>query len=302
MNYARWYQLRGPVIARAPENDEGAEETAPAAEGAAQEEQAEEGADDEGGEDEGGEDSQAAAGEADEAAGDEGEDEVAPRTAKVPWQVKRLAKATAAAKEAQERAAALEAENEALKALAGRPDAEEVEPDPAPARKTGERTYTEAEFQQEAARRSGIASLNVKVDAIYDQAVKLDPKFTERLGPLREAVGEELAKRPDFFKALTKLENGAEVVNALSKDLDLFSEMLEGDPVDLALELAKMDRTVKKPGGRPPPSQAGTRHRPPATVDGTSTPEPDLEKMTEEEYSAVRAKQRQARAEARGGW
>mgnify|MGYP002133160228 CR=1 FL=1 len=52
-----------------------------------------------------------------------------------------------------------------------------------------------AEFQQEAARRSGIASLNEKVDAIYDQAVKLDPKFTERLGPLREAVGEELAGR-----------------------------------------------------------------------------------------------------------
>ena len=302
MNYARWLQLRGPVIARAPENDEGAEETAPAAEGAAEEEQADEGAD-EGSEDDAGEDSQAAAGEADEAAGDEGEDEIPARAAKVPWQVKRLAKATAAAKEAQERAAALAAENEALKALAGRPDAEEAEPEPAPARRTGERTYTEAEFQQESARRATIASLNEKVDAIYDQAVKLDPKFTERLGPLREAVGEELAKRPDFFKALTKLENGPEVVNALSKDLDLFSEMLEGDPVDLALELAKMDRAVKKPsGGRPAPSQAGTRHRPPPTVDGTSTPEPDLEKISEEEYSALRAKQRQARAEARGGW
>ncbi len=304
MNYARWLQLRGPMITRAPD-DEGAESQT-STEGA-DEAAGEDGEDDAGGEEdaegEAGEESEAAAEGAEAAAGEDGEDEVGQQPARVPWQVKRLAKVTAAAKAAEARAAALAEENEALKDLAGRGDGGGDTSTSTTTAQPGARVYTEAEFQAEAARRAGVTTLNQKVDVIYDKAVELDPKFTERLGPLREAVGEDLAKRPDFFKALTKLDNGAEVINALSKNLDHFSEILEGDPVDLALELAKMDRQVKKaPGGTPAPSRAGTTHRPPKTIDTSTTPAPDLEKMSEEEYSQIRAKQRQARHEARGGW
>jgi hypothetical protein len=141
------------------------------------------------------------------------------------------------------------------------------------------------------------------VDAVYDGAVALDPKFTERLPALREAVGEQLQGNVSFFKALVKLENGAHVMNALSQDLDRFSEIVEMDPVDMAIELTKIDRKAKARTPAPAPSAASKKHKPIVPVDGPTDPEVTLETAkTAEEYAAIRKKQREARAEARGGW
>jgi hypothetical protein len=299
MNYARWIQLRGPMVCRAPEDDDGGADTQTSTDENAGDVSGGTGGDET---DTGGEDTKAAADAGEDDAGGEGDDDLGEtQTQRTPWHVKRIAKVTARLSDAEAEAQRLREENESLKALAGRTDDEET----TTTTKPGARVYTEDEFQAEAQRRASVTTLNEKIDVVYDKALALDPKFAERIPQLREAVGDELAKRPDFFRALVKLENGAEVMNALSMDLDRLSEMLDGDSVDMALALAKMDTTVKKKPattGARPPSRAGALTPPVDTINGTTTPEPDLETVSEEEYSAIRARQRAARYEARGGW
>jgi hypothetical protein len=299
MNYARWIQLRGPMVSRAPEDDNGGADTQTSADENAGDVSGGTGGDETG--DTGGEDTKAATDAGDDDAGGEGDDDLGEtQTQRTPWHVKRIAKVTARLSDAEAEAQRLREENEALKALTGRD-----EEDPKPTTKPGARVYTEDEFQAEAQRRAQVTTLNEKIDVVYDKALALDPKFAERIPQLREAVGDELAKRPDFFRALVKLENGAEVMNALSMDLDRLSELLDGDAVDMALALAKLDTSVKKKpatGGVPPPSRAGATTPPVETINQSTTAEPDLETVSEEEYSAIRARQRAQRAEARGGW
>lgn len=317
MNYAR-FQGRLPWPTFAPDDETGGgPATEPAAagddtvEGEAGDDTVEGAEGDDSVEGEAGEDTLEGAGGEDSVAGgaaDDAAEEEPPRT-RVPWQQKRIDRLTAQARDAEAAAEALRLENEALRALAGRPAAEDggedtaTDPPAGPARVF----KTEAEFQAavaaEAARTSTVSQLNQQVDKVYDAAIALDPKFEARIPELREAVGEQLAKRPSFFKALVKLENGAAVINELSKDLDAFTELVELDDVDLALALKERDSKVKKVASPRPPSRAGTTAKPVRPVEGSSTEEPTLETAkTAEEHAAIRAKQRAARQEARGGW
>lgn len=309
MNYAR-FQNRLPWAPRSPDEPSGGAPPAAAAEGDGDEDppepEGEEG--EEGGADtqegESGTDTLEAAAGDDSLTGGDGDDEVEEPAARVPWQVKRLNKATAKLTQAEQRIADLEAEKAALIALHGSGGGEPPAPTPAGAG----RVYTDEEFQAavraEAGRTSSVSQLNQQVDAIYDQAVALDSEFTARLPALREAAGEQLQGRMGFFKALTKLENAPHVMNLLTKDLDHLTDILEMDDVDLALELASMDRKVKKgPPPAPNPSRAGARARPVVPIEGATEPPVTLENAkTAEEHAAIRAKQRLARAEAKGGY
>lgn len=221
-----------------------------------------------------------------------------PVQARTPWQVKRLGKVTAKLSESEAENERLRKENAALKAIRGEGDPD-PEPDPVPDPKKG-RAYTEEEFNAEADRRASVKAINTKVDEVIADAEKLDKGFAARMPAIREAVGDQLGKRPDFFQALVKMPNSAAILNTLSNDLDRFSEMLELSAVDLALEIKDMDSNVKAPAG-PGVSRAGG-NPPPKVIDTSTTPELDLEKVSDEEYGRMRAKERQARAEERGGF
>lgn len=315
MNYSRFHPnflVRGPMVPMAPPKDTGAasddhDDADDGEEPGEPEDDGETENDEDDGESEDEpNDEDASDGEEDTTASDEGgageesEEEAEldldddPPPNRVPWQQRRLDRLTAQRRQAEEENARLQAEIERLRNGDGEPN----DQDP-PAERPGARTYTEEEFQAAVAARARSQAVNDAVDRIYDQCAAADPNFGTHVSNLREAVGPDLAKRPDFFEALIKLDNGAAVMGALVKKPDLLAEILELSPIDLAIRMAKMDAKAAQHKTAAPISRAGTTARPPREVSRQSAPPQNLETMSDEEYEKVRAAQREARAKAR---
>ncbi len=291
------FMLRGAIIPH-DEDEEvgGGAQTEPAPAG--EETQAGgAGEDDLGGETEAGESTEAGGGEDTVAAG-AGDDDLGGEPAKrVPWQVKRINKLTAENADALAEAQRLRDENAALRALGAEPAAAPAG-GAAPAAKPAAGTFTEEEVNRRAESIAATKVLNDKVDGLYDKVVALDPSFTQRIPQLREAVGQQLLSRPDFFEVVTDLPNGAAVMNALTKDLDRFTEMLDMSPARLGAELARLDVKLAPKGATVSAAGARTPVIKPVVGEGSGEMALDDPKLSMKDYAAQRAAQREARHNA----
>lgn len=232
---------------------------------------------------------------------------------RVPWHQTRINQLTKKASEEAAEKTRLAEENARLRTLLGgqQTDAGGTETgaaarpavDPAPAHPVttdGKRLYTEEEVAQLAGQRARVETLNRKIDEIHDAAVAADPQFVQNVAVVRQAFGDELAQRPNFFEALTELDNGAQVMATLWGDPDRLAEMLTFNPTKLGLEMAKLSGEVKAKAA-PKISKA------PAPIvplgGGGNLSESDLPydspQLSMNAYSKRRAKERQARAEGR---
>lgn len=290
--------LRGPMITWSPDEESGGGGQTDAGEasddtqaGGAGEDQV----DDDTAAGPAGEETQDAAGGDDSLGGGAGDDKV-KTPVRQPWQNKRIDTLTAQKKtiEQERDAARAEAATErnrraALEALHGAGN------DTMAATDTPAGGLTEDDVNRRATAIAEARVLNDKIDVLYDDAVKLDPKFTARLPALREAVGDTLAQRPDFFQALTRVANGAAIMNELTKDLDHFSELLDLDPVNLGVELATMG--VKQGGTREVKISRAGGNPPPNVITGSTSAELDTydPKLPMDEYSKRREKEREER-------
>lgn len=202
-------------------------------------------------------------------------DETPPEKKRQPWQAKRFGKMKEEAESAKREAAEARRELEEFKAA----QAEGNE---------GGRLYTQAEVdarvETEASRRASMTVTNDKLDALFDQGVKAYKDFDKRVAAYGEAFGPELASRVDFFSAVAKLPNGADVVYTLGGDLDHMAEILDMAPVDMGMELARLSADLAKPKA-PKVSKAPapikpleTRHHTEMGIDDPNLPAAEFER------------------------
>jgi hypothetical protein len=204
---------------------------------------AEQGAEgEEGGEAEGAEGAAAAA-EGEEGGEDGDPEPEGPK--KVPFWKKRIDKLTA--------------ENARLREAAGSAAAEGGEAEPAASGKVapthegyvnekGERLYTQAEIDSMVQSRAQLAELNKRADKLFDAGKsKFQKTWEKRINAAGEAFGQDLARRTDFFDALTDLDNGADVYHELTGDLDEMADVLALPPTKLGMRLAEIALKLKAP-------------------------------------------------------
>lgn len=207
------------------------------------------------------------------------------KPAKEPWYTKRIGKLT---KENSEREAKLRAAEEKIAAMeaAGGENAPKL--------------YTEAEvearIERRASEKSEAAQINTKLDDMFDKGVATHKDFEKRVQAYGQAFGPDLAKRVDFFTAVSDLDNGADVLHALGGDLDRMADILDMPPARMGIALAQMSAKMAAPKPKPlskapvpiKPLEANTKRA--ASIDDPN--------ISQEEYTRLRREQRAARAEA----
>lgn len=274
------FMLRGPNVAFAPEEDpipavadpepEPEAEPEPAAEGDPEPEPEEEG------------DPEPAA-----AAAEEGDPNPEPPKKRIPWQTKRIDTLTAKNAQLAEEARVAREEAATLRALQESGGT------------GGGAAPSEEEINRRAAAISSANDINRQVNALYDAQIAKDPKLGERIVAVRAAVGDQLQARPDFFQAIIALDNGGEVFNTLTKDIDHLAEILEMPPITMGIELAKLSA---KAGPKDPIISAAGARRPPKPIESAAATDLALDdpNLPQAEYSRRRAEEREARR-ATGG-
>lgn len=223
------------------------------------------------------------------------------KPARVPWQVKRIDKLTAEAREAQEareaaerRAQEAERRAQAYEALYGKDGGAAPAAGDAPA--PAGRTYTEKDVQAEAVRIANVRQLNERIDRVFDDGLKSKgADWNTRVSTAAAAFGADLQQRPDFFEALTALPNPDEVYYALAGDLDHFAEVLAMGPAQMGIALA----TMATKGGPKSPSVSRVP-APIAPLDASAPEEVPLDKADMSDYVKIREKQQAERRAARG--
>ena len=246
------------------------------------------------------------------AGGDPPGDPAPPKPERTPWYTKRIDSLTAAQKAEKERAdrAAEEAAEarrtaEAYRALYGdlQPGAPGAGAPPAaaPAAGAGGRTYSEADFQAAVQQQARLQSINQTLERWYEDGVKTGgDEFKQTIARAGQAFGQELAKRTDFFEALTSLPNGDKVYNQLAGDLDHMAEVLAMNPLQLGVELGRLSAAANStaaPRGRP----VSNAPAPIAPVDGSGGQKPfDPESSDMSAYVSDFEARRQRRFQERG--
>jgi hypothetical protein len=122
--------------------------------------------------------------------------------------------------------------------------------------------------------------------------------FNARVEQVGQAFASELSQRADFWTAITSLPNGADVYHELGGDLDHFAAVLEMQPVQLGMELARLsDKMAARPRGPviskvPPPIDP--------LNGGGAQEETDPAKMPMSDYAKDYERRRMQRAQERG--
>jgi hypothetical protein len=225
---------------------------------------------------------------------------------RVPWQQKRIDELTASAKTAREEAERVRREAEAANARAARyqalygdldDSAAPASPPPPPAA-GGQRTYTETELREEANRLAQVNVINQRCDQMFAKgATAHAATWEKRINGVGQAFGPDLARRVDFFDAVSGLDNGADVYHELAGDLDHMAEVLAMPPMQMGMELARLSAKVaQKPKG-PAISKLPAPIEP---VEGAAAETEDLASMDMGSYAKTREAQRLARAKERG--
>lgn len=214
-------------------------------------------------------------------AGEEGEEEP-PAGRKTDWRDKQIIKARQAAKEATERADAIERENAALKALStAAPDEQ------AKAAQDKIREEAKVEARKELDRDNYFANLNKGIDAMVGAGEKAFAKtWAQRAKQAAEAVGEEMAARPEFLETITSLDNAAAVYHDLAGDPDRMEELLAMPAHKMAMEITKLSMKLSTA----PKAPALSRVPPPiAPLDKPPVQGRTLEELADDPSPAAQA-------------
>lgn len=212
-----------------------------------------------------------------------------------PWYMRRIAELTAKNKqEAAERellAARLKKYEET-----GAADGEEqrrVEREVARA----DTTLTVDQVRQEAERIVAEQRRTEAANRVFKAGVEAHTDFVQRRDALVNALGDAIGQRPDFVEAITELPNGHDVFHALGGDLDHAAEILTLPTARMAIELAKLSVELATPKVKP----ISSAPPPIKPLSGTAKGVPDLSDPTlpDDQYYALRQKQRQARWQSR---
>lgn len=196
--------------------------------------------------------------------GEGGEQPVKPEDATPDWLRKKLDKATFHRRQAErERDAALAQ----LAALNKPTDGEKPKP-------------SEVDVDALVEQRVRLKTLNEAADRVFDAGVaEYKDDFVKARDNLGAHFAEELAARPDFFEAITALEDGHKVYYALGKDLDEAARILNLPPAKMGIELAKL--AAKKPK-----TSVSKAPAPTTPIGGTGKVEADPSKMSMDEWNA----------------
>jgi hypothetical protein len=98
------------------------------------------------------------------------------------------------------------------------------------------------------------------------------PQFQQSVDTLMDAFRTQLQQRPDIFEAITSLDGGHRVYQALAGDLDTMAEVLALTPAKAAVRLAKIDSELSAGSRRtasklpPPISPLNGASRPDSTI------------------------------------
>lgn len=152
------------------------------------------------------------------------------------WQEKRRIEETNKRRAAEARAATAEAELERLRKAAATPPADGAAPAPA-ATLTPEQARAAAKAEIEAETRA--KEFSDATGRVLSAGLASIPDFEEARQDMVNNFGDQLNARPDFFEAITALENGHEVFYDLAKDPEETERLLSLSPVRLAIEVAK---------------------------------------------------------------
>lgn len=157
------------------------------------------------------------------------------------WQEKRRIEETNKRRAAEARAATAEAELERLRKAAATPPS-----NPAATPATISPAATLTPDQARAAARAELeaeAAANAFSEAtgrVLAAGIANIPDFESARTEMVQNFGDQLNARPDFFEAITSLDNGHEVFYDLAKDPERTEKLLAMSPVRLAIEIAKL--------------------------------------------------------------
>lgn len=178
------------------------------------------------------------------ASGAEADDEDAETPKRRDWGMKRrLDKLTAQTKTLEQQRDEAVARAKTLEELYAKPEAERTD---------GEREAIKqnlrAEVAQEVRQEARIREINSKADKLFDDGKAAFPKTWERrVSNIGELFGEDLQKRPDFFEAVTELDNAPAVWHELGNDPETMDRLLGLTPAKMGIELARISTKLAVP-------------------------------------------------------
>lgn len=196
-----------------------------------------------------------------------------PVEKKKSWELRRISEEVGKRREAEKRAAALDAELKRLRENATKPAAQATE-EPAQLDIETIRTQERDRIRLEEAGRLETERFNAACNQVYEKGVAaFGADFDNATATLSQALGDEMQRRPEFLQAITELDNGHQVYYDLSRNPEEAERLLRMSPVKMALEIAKMSANVTKPAPKP----ISKAPAPVTPVGGTAKPSVRLE-------------------------
>lgn len=198
------------------------------------------------------------------------------------WEVKRIAKLTRQAAEAERRAALAEARLQEL-ATSVQQKTAQAEGDGAPTQTAGRgRSVPEAEFEIRVQAAVAERQFNETCNRIYTDGTNEFSDFTARLDTLKAAG----AMVPEVVLAANEVGTPHKLLAALAEEPELAQRVAEMTPAKMVIELQRLSDRVNKP-------KAPSKAPPPAeriAPGGVASEDP--EKMSVAEYVKWRKKQK----------
>ncbi|MGN8022266.1 hypothetical protein ACTJJ7_16305 [Phyllobacterium sp. 22229] len=172
-----------------------------------------------------------------------------PEKKKLSWETRRINELTAKRREAEQRAAELEAENGRLRGIPAeerttenttqQPSVEEI------------RRQEREAIRREEQIRIDTDRFNQACNATFEKGVADIPDFVDARDTLMNSLGDEVARKPEFLQIITELDNGHQVFAELGRNPEEAERILRLTPVKMALEIAKMGDKLAKPVVKP---------------------------------------------------
>lgn len=174
-----------------------------------------------------------------------------------------------------------------------------LQPDPAQPDPNA-RTYTQADFDREVATKAQqVAERQVAESAVKAVIANGERDFTPAVftAACNALADVGATERPEFLALAADLPNGAAVLHKLGNEPGEAMRVLALPPLRMAAELGRISATLAAPAPAPaPPAPKPVSKAPapiePVTTRGSPVAETDPDKMTPEQYAAMRDKQR----------
>lgn len=169
---------------------------------------------------------------------------------KISWELRRINEETNKRREAEKRAAELDAE---LKRLRGGEKPAAVATDELPTVDADQiRARARDEIRQEEAVRLATERFNEACNKTFEQGVAAyGTDFENAANTITQALGDEIQKRPEFLQVITELDNGHQVYYELSRNPEEAERLLKMPSHKMILEIARMSANVAKPAVKP---------------------------------------------------